>query len=178
MQCKKKCPLWVKSRHVRCNEGCPLSAISGHQLIQSLRRHERPARRNGEAEQLGRLEVDDQFKFGGLKNRKLSRLCTLKDTRSVQTSLAIHVENAASVGCLGPPASLITRVTSQNAARITSLVEFDDNTFRILAHWACESSLVATRLTRHYVHKPHPGFAHRAFRLIYFLQWQFGEMVR
>jgi hypothetical protein len=30
------CPLWVKSRHVQCNWGCPLRANSGHRGIHSI----------------------------------------------------------------------------------------------------------------------------------------------
>ena len=61
--CKcSRCPLWVKSRHVRrtspcplyppcghvqCNSGCPLSANSGHSVIHSNTSSARPDRGSG-----------------------------------------------------------------------------------------------------------------------------------
>src|SRR6185369_15937668 len=35
--------------------------------------------RHSEADRLSGLEVDDQFEFGGLLNRKITRFCTFKD---------------------------------------------------------------------------------------------------
>src|SRR5215831_6670799 len=54
-------------------------------------------KRNSEPDRLGGLEIDDQLEFGGLKNRKLIRLYTFKNTSGVKTDLTIHVESAATV---------------------------------------------------------------------------------
>ena len=59
-----ECPLWVKSRHVRCTRRCPLCATSGHQLFNDVVGAGEYRRWNCEAESLGGLEIDHQFKLG------------------------------------------------------------------------------------------------------------------
>src|SRR4029450_1672661 len=75
MRCNSPCPLYPKSGHMRCNYGCPLWAKSGpmqrskgslfdHLVGATLHRL-----RHGNAERLGGLEVDDQFDFRCLLDR-------------------------------------------------------------------------------------------------------------
>jgi len=45
--------------------------------------------RNGEAERLGGLEVDDQLERGRLQDRKIGGLCAIKDLAGVGTRVAI-----------------------------------------------------------------------------------------
>src|SRR5207244_10467952 len=44
--------------------------------------------RNAEAERFGGLQIDDQFEFGRLHDRQVSRLFTLKNAASVNAGLA------------------------------------------------------------------------------------------
>src|SRR5262245_44248440 len=73
-----RCPLWVKSRHVRCERPCPLWAKSG--LMQcgklgSLFEHVVGAGEqrgwDGDAEHLRGLEIDDEFECGGELNGQM-----------------------------------------------------------------------------------------------------------
>ena len=52
--------------------------------------------RHGEAERLGGLQVDNQLKFGWLLNRQVGRLCALEDFSSIDTELAIYIDEAGS----------------------------------------------------------------------------------
>ena len=65
------CPLWVKSRHVQCTRRCLLCAKS--RLMRRSKQHlysitssaiASSAGRHVEAERLGGLEIDHQFKLG------------------------------------------------------------------------------------------------------------------
>src|SRR6266446_5328470 len=54
-------------------------------------------RRDGEAERLGGLEMDDQLEFGGLLHRQIGRLGAAQDLSRVTTGLAIYTGEARSV---------------------------------------------------------------------------------
>src|SRR5215813_13399007 len=53
--------------------------------------------RNGNAERLGGLEVDDQLDFRGLHDREVSRLLAFENAPGVQTGQTVRLRNAASV---------------------------------------------------------------------------------
>src|SRR5439155_9287018 len=53
--------------------------------------------RNGEAELLGHLEIDDQLDLGRLNNWQISRLRSFEDARGVETNLAIGVHEIRTV---------------------------------------------------------------------------------
>ena len=59
---RPQCPLWVKSGHVQRTRLCPLCAKSGHRDLINHRGREQRLR-NGQAERLCGLEIDDQFDF-------------------------------------------------------------------------------------------------------------------
>ena len=53
--------------------------------------------RDGEAERLGGLEVDDQLDFGRLLDRQIGGLLALENPAGVDAGLAIGIGNARSV---------------------------------------------------------------------------------
>jgi hypothetical protein len=60
--------------------------------------------RYGEAENLGSLEIDDQFELGGLLDRQVARSCALEDFIDVGRSAAKQFNVAWRIG-YEPPAS-------------------------------------------------------------------------
>ena len=54
-------------------------------------------RRHGQAEILGRLEVDKQLDFRGLLNRQVDGLLALENPASLDAALMVAVDNAASI---------------------------------------------------------------------------------
>src|SRR6516162_7582333 len=53
--------------------------------------------RDGEAERLGGLEVDDKFDFYGLLDRQISRCCPFENTPGVDASLVVPIAKAAAI---------------------------------------------------------------------------------
>src|SRR5262249_50411933 len=53
--------------------------------------------RDGDAERLGGLEVEDQLDFGGLHHREVSRLLPFENAPGVETGQTVRLRNAASV---------------------------------------------------------------------------------
>ena len=53
--------------------------------------------RDGRAERLGGLEVDDQLDFRGLLDRQVGRLFALENPAGIDANLTIRVRNAAAV---------------------------------------------------------------------------------
>src|SRR5436190_6415468 len=60
--------------------------------------------RNFEAKCLRRLQVDGQFEFRGLLDRKIARVCARKDSGDVTRSAAIKV---GGIGAIGHQAALL-----------------------------------------------------------------------
>jgi hypothetical protein len=59
-------PLWANSRH------CPTCSITSSPVFSKARRH-------GEAERFGGLEIDDQVELGWRLYRQVGRLCAFED---------------------------------------------------------------------------------------------------
>src|SRR4051812_11357729 len=60
------------------------------------------ARWNGDAERLGRLEIDDQIEFGGLHNRQIARLFAPQDSTGIATRFAVCFYEISAIGHESP----------------------------------------------------------------------------
>jgi hypothetical protein len=78
--------------------GCPLCAKSGREQVQQkpLLDHlvgvAEQRQRNGDAERLSRLEINNHFNFCGLLNWNLRRLCAMKNLAGIDASQTICVD--------------------------------------------------------------------------------------
>ncbi|MFZ1206530.1 MAG: hypothetical protein WAN94_00025, partial [Pseudolabrys sp.] len=68
----------------RDGDECPLSANSGHRQLFNhfIGERDQPGR-NGKAEGFRGLEIDHEFKFCRLEDRKIGRFCALEDLSRV-----------------------------------------------------------------------------------------------
>src|SRR5205085_2345591 len=92
-----------------------LSPAGSHQLCLAhsfdhlVGTHEQGSR-HGQAESLGRLEVDEQLDFRGLLNRKVDGLLALENPASVDAALNVPVNNAASIAQQAASGSELTQL--------------------------------------------------------------------
>src|SRR5262245_32566365 len=113
------CPLWVRSRRSVITEPCPLyprkRTSSGYlgmsalcqkrtfalqqiaRLFDHLVSAGKQRRRNGDAEQLRRLNIDNQLELSRLHDRKVRGLGALENPTGIDAELAMHVGNAGAV---------------------------------------------------------------------------------
>ena len=71
--------------------------MNSRRFIQSPRRRGRATRRDGEAERLGGLEIDDQFDFRGLLDRQVGGLLAFENAPGVDTDLTVRIRKTASI---------------------------------------------------------------------------------
>jgi hypothetical protein len=64
---------------------CHLEVVYHNPLFDHLVRNGEKSRWHSEAERLGRVEIDHEFEFGGLKNWQVGRLVTAKYTACIDT---------------------------------------------------------------------------------------------
>src|SRR5262245_43997832 len=76
----------------RCSNQAWMRGLLDH-LVGAAQQRER----NGDAERLGGLEVDDQLDLSGLLNRQLGRLLAFEDAASVEARLTIQVDKVGTV---------------------------------------------------------------------------------
>ena len=82
-----------RKRTFRIDRFVPLAAVSNRSKADNLFDHLVGAadqrQRNGKAEGLGSLQVDDQLDFGGLLDRQIGRLLALENLGGVATGQAV-----------------------------------------------------------------------------------------
>ena len=71
--------------------------MNSRRFIRSPRRRGRAARRHGEAERLGGLEVDHQLELGRLHDRQVGRLLAFEDAAGIDAELTTLIRIVGSV---------------------------------------------------------------------------------
>src|SRR5262249_39284657 len=97
---KPSCLLYPPEADMRCTSRCLLWAKSGHTQLYSIisvgERKQR--RRHSDAERLGRLEIDNQFKVGRLYHWQFGRIFALENPAGINAGQAVAVQDIWYVG--------------------------------------------------------------------------------
>src|SRR5260221_8424394 len=70
----------------------------GYSLFDDLVRNGENARRDGELERLGGIQVDHELELGGPQDGQIRRLCAFEDAAGVDADHAIAVREICAVG--------------------------------------------------------------------------------